>query len=243
MNFTILRFDSLDSTNTEALSEAKRGAAEGLVITAKRQTAGRGRHGRVWSSAENAGLYVSIVLRPKVAPRQFSLLTLMTAVAVADLLRARYGLSPDIKWVNDVHIGGRKICGILAEMTETVKGTAIIVGIGINLRSSNFPPEIAEIATSIEAETGSPPSAEEALDGLLGFFGYFYDRFTEDPSFVIDEWAARSSYCRGRSVIAVSAGEAIEGVTDGLEANGALRIRTASGEVRIIEAGEIEKLR
>lgn len=243
MNFTILRFDSLDSTNTEALSEARRGAPEGLVVTAKRQTAGRGRHGRVWSSEENSGLYVSIVLRPKVAPRQFSLLTLMTAVAVADLLRERFGLSPDIKWVNDVHVGGRKICGILAEMTETVKGTAIIVGIGINLRSSNFPPEIAAIATSIGAETGSAPSAEDVLDELLGFFGYFYDRFNEDPSFVIDEWSARSSYSSGRLVTAVSGGETIEGVTDGLEVNGALRIRTASGELRIIEAGEIEKLR
>lgn len=243
MNLTILRFDTLDSTNTEALNEARRGAAEGLVVTARRQTAGRGRHGRAWASDENAGLYVSIVLRPRVDPRRFPLLTLMTSVAVVDLLRERFGLAPDIKWVNDVHVGGRKICGILAEMTETINGTAIVVGVGINLTSSCFPPEIAEIATSIGAETGSPTTPDEALDAFLGFFGYFYDRFSEDPGFVIGEWAARSSYFRGRTVRAVSGGETLEGVTDGLEANGALRIRTSSGEVKIIEAGDIERIR
>ncbi len=243
MNFTILRFDSIDSTNTEALKEAKLGAAEGLTIVARRQTAGRGRNGRAWVSDYASGLYVSIVLRPRVEMRLVPLITLMAAVAVADLLRERYGLAPDIKWVNDVHVKGRKICGILAEMTETPTGPAVVVGIGINLRSSNFPPEIAGIATSIEAETGAAPAAEDALDAFLGFFGYFYDRFNEDPSFVIEEWAARSSYSRGKVVRVETGGETVTGVTDGLEENGALRVRTASGEVKIVQAGDVEQLR
>ncbi|MBK8812852.1 MAG: biotin--[acetyl-CoA-carboxylase] ligase [Acidobacteria bacterium] len=243
MNFTILRFDTLDSTNTEALNEARLGADEGLTIVAKRQTAGRGRNGRTWISAENSGLYVSVVLRPRIEMRLVPLITLLTAVAVSDVLRENYKLDPDIKWVNDVHVGGKKICGILAELTETRTGPAIVVGIGINLRSSNFPPELAGIATSIEVETGKVTTADELLDGLLGFFGYLYDRFGDEPGFVIDEWAARSSYFRGKQVRVATGGETVTGVTDGLEHNGALRVRTESGEVRIVQAGDVEQLR
>ncbi len=243
MNFTILKFDSIDSTNTEALNQARLGAAEGLTIVARRQTAGRGRHGRTWVSGEDSGLYVSIVLRPKVEPKFVALITLMTAVAVADLLREKFGLEPDIKWVNDVLVGEKKICGILAEMTETNDGPAVVVGIGINLTSSAFPLEIAESATSIEAETGVLASSEHVLDGLLGFFGYFYDRFVGDPAFVIDEWASRSSYFRGKNVRVATGGEMIEGVTDGLEVTGALRIKRGDGSITIVQAGDVERLR
>ena len=175
MNFTILRFDSLDSTNTEAINQAKRGADEGLCIIADLQTAGRGRHGREWISEKDAGLYFSIVLRPVIETRFLPLITLMTAVAVADTLENLYALKPDIKWVNDIHIGEKKICGILAEMTETTNGRAVIVGIGINLRSSNFPADISGIATSIEAETGVKTDREELLQKLTHFLNYFYE--------------------------------------------------------------------
>ncbi len=243
MNFTILRFDTINSTNTEALKQARRGAAEGLTIVARRQTAGRGRHGRTWVSAENSGLYASILLRPQVETRFVPLITLMSAIAVFDLLRENYDLKPDIKWVNDVLVGEKKICGILAELTETNDGTAVVVGIGINLKSSAFPPEIASTATSIESESGTKPADPEVLDRLLGFFGYFYDRFTDDPAFVIGEWASRSSYFRGKNVRVATGGETIEGVTDGLEDNGALRVRQLDGSVTIIQAGDVERLR
>src|SRR5688572_4775518 len=116
MNFTILRFDSINSTNTEAVNQAKRGAEEGLCVVARQQTAGRGRHGRTWISEKDAGLYFSIVLRPVIENRFFPLITLMTAIAVADTLKNIYKLETDIKWANDVHIKGKKISGILAEM-------------------------------------------------------------------------------------------------------------------------------
>jgi BirA family biotin operon repressor/biotin-[acetyl-CoA-carboxylase] ligase len=243
MNFTILRFDSLDSTNSEALRQAKLGAAEGLTIVATRQTAGRGRHGRVWVSDENAGLFASIVLRPRVEARLVPLITLMSAVAVSDVLRADYRLAPDIKWVNDVHVGGKKISGILAELAETSDGPAVVVGVGVNLRSTNFPPELAGIATSIESETGGKTTADDLLDALLGSFGNLYDRFVVEPGFVIDEWASRSSYFRGKQVRVMTGGEIITGTTDGLEPNGALRLKTGSGEIKTVQTGDVEQLR
>ncbi|HEX8637904.1 MAG TPA: biotin--[acetyl-CoA-carboxylase] ligase, partial [Pyrinomonadaceae bacterium] len=168
MNFTILRFDAIESTNTEALNQAARGADEGLCIVARGQTAGRGRRGRLWTSPADAGLYFSIVLRPRIETRFFPLVTLTAAIAVHDALEKLYPIECDIKWVNDIHVRGKKICGILAEAAETKKGAAIVLGIGINLNSDNFPPEISEIATSVKAETGAAPDAEILLQNLTG---------------------------------------------------------------------------
>lgn len=245
MNFTILRFDELDSTNTEAVNQAKRGADEGLCIVAGRQTAGRGRHGRSWISPKNAGLYFSIVLRPKVKIKYLPLLTLMSAVAVSDVLREIYELKSDIKWANDIHINDKKICGILAETVETPKGLAVIVGIGINLNSDAFPVELNEIATSIEAETGQKADAEDLLSALTRFLNYFYDIFKGEngAKIILDEWKKRSSYAFGKKVKVKLGKEEFCGTTDGLEENGALRVRIENGEVRIISAGDVERLR
>ena len=244
MNFTILRFDEINSTNTEALNQARRGADEGLCIVARRQTAGRGRHGRTWISEKDAGLYFSIVLRPKIENKFLPLLTLMSAVAVYETLREVYSLNPDIKWANDIHINGKKICGILAEMAETQNGLAVIVGIGINLKSTNFPPEIAEIATSIEAETNQEPSPEELLNALTRFFSYFYDTFNsaDGAEKIRAEWIKRSSYAFGKKVRVVLENETIFGETRGLEENGALRVKTGD-KIRIVQAGDVENLR
>lgn len=245
MNFTILQFDEIDSTNTEAINQAKRGADEGLCVVAERQTAGKGRHGRTWISPENAGLYFSIVLRPKIEMKFLPLLTLMSAVAVADVLREVYNLKPDIKWANDVHINDKKICGILAETAETTKGLAVIVGIGINLSSEAFPDELNDIATSIEEETGQKADAEELLNALTRFLDYFYEIFNSKngAKSILNEWKKRSSYSFGKEVKVKLEKEEFSGTTDGLEENGALRVRTKSGEIRTIQAGDVERLR
>lgn len=244
MNFNILRYDTIDSTNTEALKQAKSGADEGLCIVAREQTAGRGRHGRTWVSAKDSGLYFSIVLRPKLEMRFLPLITLMTGVAVSDTL-AGLGLKPDIKWVNDILINEKKICGILAETTDINDGLAVVVGIGINLKPSNFPPEIADTVTSIETETGCYAGIEELLASLTRFLGYFYDILQDEngPETVIREWHRRSSYFSGKSVRVVLENETITGITDGLEENGALRVKTENGEIRTILAGDVENLR
>ncbi|CAN5283259.1 biotin--[acetyl-CoA-carboxylase] ligase [soil metagenome] len=245
MNFTILRFDTIESTNTEALNQAKRGADEGLCVVARQQTAGKGRHGRVWSSEKDAGLYFSIVLRPKIENRLLPLITLMTAIAVHDTLEEFSKIDCDIKWANDIHVSGKKICGILAETGDTTKGLAIVVGIGINLKSSNFPPEIKEIATSIEAETNNMPNVDDLLRHLTRTFEFFYDILQKNNGAekIRQDWTKRSSYAFGKNVRVILENQTIFGITQGIEENGALRLETADGEIKIIHAGDVENLR
>jgi len=245
MKFTILRFDAIESTNTEALNQARQGANEGLCIIARQQIAGRGRHGRIWISERDTGLFFSLILRPKIETRLLPLITLMSAVAVYDILKELYNLKPDIKWANDVHIGGKKICGILAEMTESKKGLAIAVGIGINLTSSNFPPELKETATSVEEETRQKPDVEKLLQNLTKKLSFYYEIFKSEngAETIRQAWTQRSSYALGKKVRAVLENETIYGETRGIEENGALRVETESGEIRIIQAGDVETLR
>ena len=244
MNFTILRFETIDSTNTEAARQARLGADEGLCILAQQQTAGRGRHGRIWLSEKDSGLYLSIVLRPKIDAKFLALITLMTGVAVSDTL-AEIGLKPDIKWVNDLLVSDKKICGILAETVDTRNGLAVVVGIGVNLTSSNFPDEIAQTATSIKQESGRTIAPHDLAETLTKFFGYFYDILNGDdgPQEIIHEWRRRSSYFSDKSVRVVLENETILGTTDGLEPNGAMRIRKDDGTISVVQAGDVEQLR
>lgn len=245
MNITLLKFDSLTSTNTEAIEQAKRGAEEGLCIVAREQTAGRGRHGRNWVSSKDAGLYFSIILRPQISAAMLPLLTLMTAVAVCDMLIDQFGITPDIKWSNDVLVSGKKISGILAETAETPRGLAVIVGIGINLTSSNFPEEIAETATSIRHETGTAPDLDELLRSLTKFFIYFYSIFLGEngAAEIREHWARRSSYFADKRVRITQGNEIFDATTCGIEKNGALRLKRDDGLIHVIQAGDVESIR
>lgn len=216
-----------------------------MCIVADQQTAGRGRHGRTWISEKDAGLYFSIVLHPKIETKFLPLLTLMTSVVVYETLQELYKLKPDIKWSNDVLINEKKISGILAETTETKKGSAVIVGIGINLTSKHFPAELSESATSIEQETDQTPNLDELLNSLTQFLKYFYNIFQNEKGAenIREEWKQRSSYFSGKDVRVNLGNEVLYGKTCGLEENGALRITTKTGEIKIIQAGDVEKLR
>lgn len=240
----ILRFDSLASTNTEAARQAERGAPEGLCIVAREQTAGRGRQERVWISPAGAGLYCSILLRPRIEQSAWPLLTLMTAVAVHDALVDACALRTDIKWPNDIYARERKVCGILAETVETEQGRACIVGIGINLSDHAFPEELKDAATSIEALTGSTVDAETLLQPLLRAVARRYETFEQAKglALTLQAWTERSSYAEGRRVRVTLAGEILEGTTRGLEPDGALRVETTTG-LRIIRAGDVTTIR
>lgn len=245
VNFTILHFDEIDSTNTEALNQARRGAPEGLGVVARRQTGGRGRHGRIWVSERDAGLYFSLVLRPRLETRFWPLVTLMSAVAAHDALETLCGLDCDIKWVNDIHVRGQKICGILAETTETAHGPAVVVGIGINLKATSLPAAIAATATSVEAETGRAPEPATLLQKLTFFLSDYCEALygPNGPEKIRAEWTRRSSYAVGKRVRVVLENETIDGTTRGIEENGALRVETDPGDLRIIHAGDVENLR
>lgn len=244
MNINILRFDTIGSTNTEAANQARQGSAEGVCVIAAEQTDGRGRHGRSWVSQPNSGLYFSIVLRPKIDMARLPLITLMAGIAVFDTL-IEFDLKPDIKWVNDILIGEKKIAGILAETVDTPTGLAVIVGIGVNLASSSFPEDIARTATSVEAETGQKIDADLLAETLTRYLAYFYDMLcnVDGAADIIRHWQRRSSYFVGKGVRVSLEGSTIEGTTDGLEENGALRVKTDNGSVTIIQAGDVQRLR
>jgi BirA family biotin operon repressor/biotin-[acetyl-CoA-carboxylase] ligase len=242
---TILRVDSIDSTNLEAMRQARAGAPEGLCILAREQTLGRGRLDRSWQSPKDAGLYFSIVLRPQLRMSAWPLITLMAALAVSNTLRHLYGLSTDIKWPNDVCLGDRKLCGILAETFETEASAACVLGIGINLRKAALPPEVEALSTSIESAAHLVPDAEALLEALLRHLAIRYARLQEAdgvPS-VLRDWMAASSYAFGKNVRVDGGAEVFAGVTRGLEDDGALRVEVASGEIKVVRAGDVRSVR
>ena len=238
----VLRFESLPSTNTALARLASEGAAEGVSIVADEQTAGRGRLQRAWSSPKGAGLYFSILLRPAIPQNYWSLITFMAALAVGDALREAAGVQTDIKWPNDILSGERKICGILAEAIDTSAGRAVIVGIGINLTQNAFPPELANVATSVAEATGHRPDREQILAALRDALARWYS-LLDEPGRIVDAWSNRSSYAIGKLVQVSNGNDVWQGTTSGVEADGALRLRTTSGEIKLVRAGDVYSVR
>jgi BirA family biotin operon repressor/biotin-[acetyl-CoA-carboxylase] ligase len=241
----ILRFDSIDSTNLEAMRQARAGAPEGVCIVAREQTAGRGRLDRSWRSPKDAGLYFSIILRPRIEKNRWPLIMFMAALAASDALIKECGLRTDIKWPNDLYVDGRKIGGILAEVVDTDGAMAAVVGIGINLFSSVLDETIRDSATSIELETGNKPDPERMLNELLKAISVRYEVLLSPlgQEHTIREWCANSSFAFDRRVRVSLADEVFAGVTRGLEGDGALRVETANGKIRVVRAGDITALR
>jgi BirA family biotin operon repressor/biotin-[acetyl-CoA-carboxylase] ligase len=241
----ILRFDSLPSTNSEAARHAQQGSSEGLCVVAGEQTAGRGRLQRRWISPAGAGLYFSVLLRPRIEPFLWSLIPLMAALAVHEALAESCALQTDIKWPNDILAAELKLCGILAETIETDAGRAVIVGIGINLTMEAFPVELRNVATSIDAATGKTPETETILQSLIGAFARRYEMFqtANGPGDIIRDWSNRSTYAQGKKVSIVNGSETFAGVTRGLESDGALRVETDTGEIKVVRAGDVTSVR
>jgi len=242
---TILCLDSIDSTNLEAMRQAKAGAPEGLCIVAREQTNGRGRLDRIWQSPKDAGLYFSMILRPRLEMSSWPLITLMAALAVCDALMRACALRADIKWPNDICRDGRKLCGILVETIETETSAAAIVGIGINLTADSLPAELLGAATSVEEVSGHAPDRELVLAELVKAITERYD-FLYGPQgaeHTIREWCASSSYAFDRRVGVRLLHDRFEGITRGLESDGALRVETNDGKIRIVRAGDVTALR
>jgi BirA family biotin operon repressor/biotin-[acetyl-CoA-carboxylase] ligase len=244
LRFTILRFDSIDSTNLEAMRQAKAGAPEGLCVVAREQTHGRGRQERAWVSPRDAGLYLTLLLRPQFDLNVWPLITLAAALAVADAVRETCELQVDIKWPNDILFDERKLCGILAETVETASGMACVLGIGVNLTAASFPAELKERATSI-ASAGKLGDREALLGALLENSQRRYEtlRKIDGPAAVISDWTTASSFANDKQVRVDTGSEIFDGTTRGLEADGALRVETLDDGIRIVRAGDVQSLR
>jgi len=245
LNPEVLHFDSLPSTNLEAAKRAAEGAAEGLSVVASEQTAGRGRRQRRWLSPRGAGLYFSIILCPQFDQSLWPLLTLMAAVAAHDALRATCSIETDIKWPNDILFAEKKLCGILAETVDTPSGGAVVVGIGINLTQNAFPPELETIATSVEAASGVTPELAKLLEALVRELAKYYDLLNGlgGNDEIIRCWCGRSSYCQGKMISVTDGNETLVGTTRGLERDGALRVETDDGVIRVLRAGDVSSVR
>jgi len=241
---TILRFDSIDSTNLEAMRQAKAGVAEGLCVIAREQTRGRGRLDRSWHSTKDAGLYFSVVLRPSFAVSHWPLIGLAAAVAVCNTLSKSCELEVDIKWPNDILVGDRKLGGILAETVGTSSGTAVVLGIGINLTGENIAPELLEVATSLDSFLEFPIDRESLVDELVNALSERYEMLDSEQGReqTIRDWCAHSSYARDRHVRVSLHDQTFNGVTRGLEPDGALRVEASDG-MKSVRAGDVTALR
>lgn len=236
-----MRFDSVSSTNDVARELAASGASEGLCVIAREQTAGRGRQGRSWSSPPGEGLYLSVILRPQVNASGSAMITLAAAVAVAETLRLDFQAAADIKWPNDVLVRGRKICGILVE--AAIEGDRLqyaVMGIGVNIAQRSFHDQIGDSATSLLLETGRVVLPEDFVEAMLPRLEHWYAAAMSRPARVIGRWEELSASAHDCLVRVESSDGAVEGVTRGLTAIGALIVELANGERREIVSGEVK---
>lgn len=184
MGQTIYFYEETDTTNNRARELALEGAPEGTLVVAEKQTAGRGRRGKVWESPLGTGIWMSLVLRPQIMPAEASVLTLLCGLATAEAIEAETGLSAGIKWPNDILINGKKAVGILTEMDcEMSEVHFVIPGIGINVNTASFPPEIADIATSLYLECGKTVSRRRLVHKVLERLEEHYETFLRTGSF------------------------------------------------------------
>lgn len=231
-----LYFPAIGSTNTYAAELAREGAAEGTLVTTDDQTAGRGRIGRVWRSLPGQQLAVSLILRPSFAPH---LLMMASALAVAEAIEEVAGVGVAIKWPNDVRIAGRKVCGILIETSAEFA----IVGIGINVNGTLADDaELATRATTLAEAAGRPIAREALLVALLLRLDTLYAELQAGGDAagrtVRERWRARLETLG--QVVRIQQGEqAVEGVAQDVNGDGALLLRGADGSLRTVTWGDV----
>lgn len=233
-------YPSLDSTNIRAKLEAQNGAPQGTLIVADRQTAGRGRRGRVWESPAGVNVYCSLLLKPDYAPEQASMTTLVMALAVVDGIEQTCGLQTRIKWPNDIVVGGKKVCGILTEMElEKTSVRHIVIGIGINVGRQKFPSQLTT-ATTLEAECGKKVSRASLIANTMrAFEGYYADfEANGDLSGLLERYNKLSANC-GQKVRVLDPQGEFQGVALGINRKGELQVRCGNGSVVAVYAGEV----
>lgn len=241
---TVHAFDSLASTSEFAFRLAGEGAEHGALVVAEQQTAGRGRRGRSWASPAGKNLYASLVLRPELPPQRAPELTLLAAVALAETLRGE-GVEASIKWPNDLQVGGKKIAGLLTELSAEADGVHFVVlGMGVNLNAgpADFPADIAELATSVFRALGRRVNRAAFLARLLRTLEQWLDTH-EQQGFgpVRARWRVLSSTL-GLEVLVKAERRELRGLAEDIDLDGALLLRTEDGLERVL-AGDVEQLR
>lgn len=235
-------FSQTTSTNDVVEKLARDGVKEGVAVFAESQTRGRGRLGRAWTSPTRKGLWLSVLLRPKLRPQETTQLTVAAATALRRAIHQETGLSPEIKWPNDILICGKKVVGILTELSaevDRVKHVTLGVGVNVNQTTSELPSELRKIATSLRIEAGATVSRPDLAVTLLRELDRDYARvgagkFAE----VADEWEAHCTTL-GQRVTIVMGERRLHGRAESLDDDGALLLRTEHGRLERIIGGDV----
>lgn len=234
-------YDVLGSTNLQAKLDAENGAGHGALVVADMQTAGRGRRGRSWSSPPGINVYYSLILKPEIIPDKASMLTPLMSLAVAEGIRRTCGLKAMIKWPNDVVVNGKKVCGILAEMSvERDFIHYIVIGVGINVGLQEFPEEIAATATSLQQECGEKVPRALLLVNVMHAFEEYYEIFLERGDFSgLRDLYGGLLVNNNREVRVLDPKGEFQGTARGINELGELLVERADGSVTAVYAGEV----
>ena len=240
----IVYFAETDSTNHRAALLAEAGAADGTVIVAEAQSAGKGRLGRRWTSPAGVNLYLSIILRPAIAPRAAPLLTFLSSLATARAIELETGLRPTVKWPNDVLLDGSKVAGLLNEMNaETERVNYVILGIGVNLNMTQeqFPADLRYPATSLALALQRPVDRVRFCRRLLSEIDLLYRDYPVGQEAILAGWLAYFDLL-GKKVAVEEPSRTIVGLVTGIAADGALLLTLENGDSERILAGDVRRL-
>lgn len=234
-------YETLGSTNLQAKLDAENGAENGALIVADMQTAGRGRRGRTWNSPPGTNLYFTLILKPQIAPDQASMLTPLMGLAVAEGIRETCGLQTGIKWPNDVVIDGRKVCGILAEMSvEREFIHYVVVGVGINVGLQSFPEQMADTAVCLQEKCGGKVSRAELLVNVLKAFERYYAVFRKTGDLSdLRQMYGNLLVSRDKEVRVLDPKGEYQGIARGINETGELLVEKEDGVVTAVYAGEV----
>ena len=230
----------LDSTNTKAMQLAEEGAPHGTLIVTDKQENGRGRRGRRWETPPGSAIAMTFLLRPQLSPNNASMLTLITALAVVRAINDLTGLKVGIKWPNDIVVNGKKVCGILTEMSAQIDYiNHIVIGIGINVRVDEFPEEIKDMATCLYKECGEDINRAAMIERICEYFEAYYDIFLqkEDLTDIASEYNAYMVNLN-QTVKVLDPKEPYEGKARGITTRGELVVDTWKSR-KLVSSGEV----
>lgn len=235
-------FEQTTSTNDVIEKLARDGVKEGVVVFAESQTKGRGRLGRKWVSPAYKGLWFSILLRPNLRPQETTQLTVASATALCRAIRSETGLNPEIKWPNDILVGGKKVAGVLTELNaelDRVKYVILGIGVDVNLSAAELPGELRKAATSLKIEAGAAFSRADLATAILRELDNDYDRIITGKFAVLaDEWEAQCQTI-GCDVTIQIGNRRVQGRAESLGENGELLLRTEHGHLERISGGDV----
>lgn len=238
---SLVFLEDVDSTNTRAKQLAEAGAPDGTLVIAEHQSFGKGRRGRSWEAPAGSGIWMSLLLRPDIEPENASMLTLVAALAAERGIREAAGVNCRIKWPNDIVLDGKKLCGILTEMsTEMDCINHVVVGIGINVNTEEFPGELKDKATSIRLYCGHPVKRAPIVGAVLSAWEDCYEQYleTKDLSLLAREYNQKLAGYGGQVLVLASKGE-YTGISRGITNTGELLVEMEDGTVRAVMSGEV----